>query len=328
MSVQLFWGIIFVLYGIRTGGLGSQNSLSVDFYEASCPTVDSIVFDTMTKLAKESNVVPPSTLRMFFHDCFIEGCDASIMISSTSSMKAERELPENNIAQNAFEAIVEVKKAVDRVCPGVVSCADIIAMAARDAVRLLGGPNWDVLKGRLDGFVSSAARAKGKVPLAEADATQLIQAFAARKLSVLDMVVLSGAHTVGFSHCNQFTNRLYNFSPGLKSDPSLNSTFALELEQTCPKGGDPNRFQPFDITTPFVFDNKYFKNLQSGKGLLFSDQDLVNSNLSVDIVRNLASSQEVFFSQFVDSMVKLGNVGVKTKLSVGNIRSDCTAFNS
>ncbi|KAH9292368.1 hypothetical protein KI387_042445 [Taxus chinensis] len=355
MSVRLFCSLILIINGIRTGAVAQP--LSVDFYKTSCPGVDSIVFDTMTKLAKQSNVVPPSTLRMFFHDCFIEvatqsessfpishgflikfrfdflfgflqGCDASIMISSTPNNKAERDLPENNIAQNAFEAIVQVKKAVDSVCPRTVSCADIIAMAARDAVTLLGGPSWDVLKGRLDGFVSSASRGNGKVPGSNATASQLIQTFAALNLSVFDMVVLSGAHTVGFSHCNQFANRLYNFSPTLKSDPSLNPTFASELEQTCPQGGDPNRFHAFDINTPFVFDNQYFKNLEDGKGLLFSDQDLATNNFSAEIVRSLAISQDVFFSNFVTSMVKLGNVAVKTNFSVGNIRTDCTALNS
>jgi peroxidase len=59
------------------------------------------------------------------------------MISSTPNNIAKRDLCENNIAQNAFDAIVQVKKAVDSVCPRVVSCADIIALAARDAVRLV-----------------------------------------------------------------------------------------------------------------------------------------------------------------------------------------------
>eukprot|EP00253_Pinus_taeda_P007864 PITA_07864 len=323
MSAKFFCCLILLIHGIQS----IDGQLSVDFYRVSCPAVDSIVFETMRKLANESNVVAPSTLRLFFHDCFIEGCDASIMISSTLNNRAERDLPENNIAQNAFDAIVQVKKAVDSVCPRVVSCADIIAMAARDAVRLLGGPNWDVPKGRLDGLVSQAVRARGKVPGANTNVSQLINIFAALNLSVLDLVVLSGAHTVGFSHCDQFTNRLYNFSSTTKTDPALNATFVSALEQRCPAGGNPNEFQAFDIITPFNFDNQYFRNLKVGQGLLFSDQDLVHNRFTAELVNRFALSQDIFFSNFVVSMVKLGNVGVKTNSRQGNVRRDCTAFN-
>eukprot|EP01018_Ginkgo_biloba_P016048 Gb_33119 [translate_table: standard] len=323
MLVISFCSLILVIYGFQS----AVGQLSADFYRFSCPSVDSIVFETMTDLANKSNVVPPSTLRLFFHDCFIEGCDASIMISSTPTNTAERNLPENNIAQNAFDAVVEAKKAVENKCPGVVSCADIIAMVARDAVRLLGGPTWEVLKGRLDGFISQATRAEGKVPGANSNATQLIDIFASLNMSVQDMVVLSGAHTVGFSHCNQFVNRLYSFSSTEKTDPNMNSSFARVLEKACPQGGDGTKFQAFDITTPFLFDNAYFKNLQLGQGLLFSDQELFTHNSTVQLVNDLGRSQDLFFSSFVASMVKLGNVGVKTDFSNGNIRSDCTAFN-
>ncbi|KAI8026103.1 Peroxidase 65 [Camellia lanceoleosa] len=40
--------------------------------------------------------------------------------------------------------------------PGVVSCADILAVAARDLLTMMGGPYYNVLLGCRDGFVSKS----------------------------------------------------------------------------------------------------------------------------------------------------------------------------
>lgn len=330
MSAKFILSLLVVIIHGLSGDLSAVlGQLSPDFYRFSCPNVDQIVFETMRTLSARSNVVAPSTLRLFFHDCFIQGCDASIMISSTPINRAERDLAENNIAQITFDTIVEIKRAVERACPGVVSCADIIALAARDSVALLGGPNWQVPKGRLDGLTSEAASSLGRIPSANINARQLINTFAASGFSLAEMVVLSGAHTVGFSQCREFTNRLYDFSPLMRTDPNMEPGFVRTLEASCPLTGDPSKFQAIDISTPFVFDNTYFKNLVAGRGLLFSDQDLFSGdNETRDIVMRLASSQDLFFTNFAAAMIKLGSLGVRTDRSDGEIRQDCTAFNS
>lgn len=72
----------------------------------------------------------------------MQGCDASILIAPTagSATKVEREMEENrNLAAEAFETVNIAKAAVESKCPGVVSCADILAVAARDFVRLVCG---------------------------------------------------------------------------------------------------------------------------------------------------------------------------------------------
>lgn len=55
------------------------------------------------------------------------------MIDSTRDNTAEKDSPAN-LSLRGYEVIDEIKEQLERECPGVVSCADVIAMAARDAV--------------------------------------------------------------------------------------------------------------------------------------------------------------------------------------------------
>lgn len=137
------------------------------------------------------------------------------------------------------------------------------------------------------------------------------------------MIALSGAHTVGFSHCNQFTNRLYS-SP---VDPTLNSNFAQQLQQACPRNFDPQVAINLDLQTPQAFDNVYYQNLVAGEGLLTSDQVLFTDSASQPTVVEFANNPGDFNGAFATAMRKLGRVGVKTGRQ-GEIRTDCTQFNS
>ncbi|KAI5082676.1 hypothetical protein GOP47_0002419 [Adiantum capillus-veneris] len=144
-------------------------------------------------MTAQTNVVPPAILRLVMHDAVVQGCDASILITSSINNQAERDYPDNqSIRQEAFDAIENAKAAVEAICPGVVSCADILALAARDAVVLSGGPTWDVPLGRLDSLVSSASNVARHLPLANMDVQQLTTIFAPLDLSMLDVIVLSG----------------------------------------------------------------------------------------------------------------------------------------
>lgn len=65
-----------------------------------------------------------------------KGCDGSVLLKSSGNNKAEKDGPPN-ISLHAFYVIDVAKKQIENVCPGVVSCADILALAARDAVALV-----------------------------------------------------------------------------------------------------------------------------------------------------------------------------------------------
>ncbi|OMO85390.1 Plant peroxidase [Corchorus capsularis] len=257
----------------------------------------------------------------------IRGCDASVMIASRNH-DAEKDSSDNlSLAGDGFDTVIKAKKAVEAKCPKVVSCADILAIATRDVIALAGGPSYKVELGRRDGLVSQASRVAGNLPEPNFNLTQLNTIFAKNNLSQTDMIALSGAHTLGFSHCKPFANRLYSFSPSSPVDPDLDPTYAEQLKQDCPPNVDPRIAVDMDPRTPRKFDNVYFKNLVVKKGLFTSDQVLFTDPASKQTVIDFAKNQTNFKAAFVTAMTKLGRVGVKTG-KTGEIRVDCTAFNA
>ncbi|CAI9092125.1 OLC1v1027294C1 [Oldenlandia corymbosa var. corymbosa] len=300
----------------------SNAALDSNYYAKTCPQAEKIILETVRNASIYDPKVPARILRMFFHDCFIRGCDASILLDSTPGNKAEKDGPPN-VSVRSFYVIEDAKTKIESACPHVVSCADILAVAARDVVAMSGGPYWNVLKGRKDGRVSRASETVN-LPAPSSNATQLIQSFAQRGLGVKDLVALSGGHTLGFSHCSSFEARLHNFSAMHDVDPSLNVEFALNLKQKCPKiHRDKNAGQLLDSTAS-TFDNDYFKRIVVGKGVFSSDQALYNDFRTRWIVESFARDQTSFFKEFAASMVRMGNVGV---VEHGEVRAKCNVVN-
>ncbi|VAI19509.1 unnamed protein product [Triticum turgidum subsp. durum] len=121
---------------------GGEAKLSPDHYRRTCPRVESIVRSAVARKVRATFVTVPATLRLFFHDCFVQGCDASVMIASGSN-DAEKDAPDNqSLAGDGFDTVVRAKAAVEKACPGVVSCADVLALAARDVVSMVNMPSF------------------------------------------------------------------------------------------------------------------------------------------------------------------------------------------
>uniref|UniRef100_A0A5B6ZEA1 Peroxidase n=1 Tax=Davidia involucrata TaxID=16924 RepID=A0A5B6ZEA1_DAVIN len=307
----------------------ARAQLRQNYYANTCPNVESIVRNVVNTKFQQTFVTVPATLRLFFHDCFVQGCDASVVIQSSGTNTAEKDHPDNlSLAGDGFDTVIKAKTAVDAIpsCRDKVSCADILAMATRDVIALSGGPSYAVELGRMDGLSSTASSVNGKLPQPTFNLNQLNSMFAANGLTQTDMIALSAAHTLGFSHCNKFANRIYNFSSQNPVDPTLNTAYAAQLQSMCPKNVDPRIAINMDPNTPRTFDNVYFQNLQQGKGLFTSDQVLFTDPRSKSTVNAWANNSPDFQKAFVTAMTKLGRVGVKTG-STGNIRSNCAAFN-
>ncbi|KAB5534067.1 hypothetical protein DKX38_017153 [Salix brachista] len=256
----------------------SPRQLSVDYYAKTCPQLELLVGSVTSQQFKEAPVSGPATIRLFFHDCFVEGCDASILISTTPGSKvlAEKDAEDNqDLRAEGFQTVSEAKALVESRCPGVVSCADILAIAARDYVHLAGGPYYPVKKGRRDGKISMASRVPYNIPRANFTIDQQLKLFNSKGLALQDLVVLSGAHTFGFAHCKQFVSRLYSFRGTKQPDPDMDPRLLKSLRMSCPQfGGNSDIVAPIDVTTPFLFDHAYYGNLEAKLGLLASDQAL------------------------------------------------------
>ncbi|XP_047317764.1 peroxidase 31-like [Impatiens glandulifera] len=300
-----------------------ESQLTLNYYQKSCPRFDQIMQETITNKQIKSPSTAAATLRLFFHDCFVQGCDASVLISSTPFNRAERDADINlSLPGDGFDVVVRSKIALELSCPGVVSCADILAFATRDLVRMIGGPYYSVKLGRKDSLTSKSTNVEGKLPRPTMTIDQLISVFASNGFSIQEMVAMSGAHTIGFSHCKEFSSGIYSY------DRSYNPRFADALRKACGDYQKNPTLSVFnDIMTPNNFDNNYFKNLPKGLGLLASDRGLFSDQRTKPFVQLYAANQTAFFDAFGRAMEKLGENGVKTTMRDGEIRRRCDAFN-
>ena len=216
----------------------------------------------------------------------------------------------------------KIKAAVENVCPGKVSCADILAFAARDSVARSAGFTFPIPSGRRDGTASSAISVFSGIPSPFFSAQQLIDSFAAKNLSVDDLVALSGAHSFGQTHCSFVTPRLYP-----AADPTLNGTLAAALVQACPRGGPGSTAVNNNaVTDPNVLSNQYYKNLVTGEVMFTSDQTLTSSAATAKMVQDNADPV-AWMARFAGAMVRMGGIEVLTGTQ-DEIRKVCGATNS
>ncbi|OVA11153.1 Plant peroxidase [Macleaya cordata] len=313
--------VVLVVFGL----LGSAFAqLKMGFYDQSCPKAEKIVLDYVNQHIPNAPSVAAALLRMHFHDCFVRGCDASLLLNSTSNNKAEKDAPPN-LTIRAFDFIDRVKSLVEAACPGVVSCADVLSLAARDSVVVTGGPSWKVPTGRRDGRVSNASEALSDIPSPFSNFTTLRTNFANKGLNVKDLVLLSGGHTIGVSHCSpSFSNRLYNFTGVGDQDPSLDSEYAANLKANkCRTPTDNTTIVEMDPGSFKTFDLSYYQHLVKRRGLFTSDAALLTDSTSRSFVTQLLQGDlSNFFKEFAESMEKMGRIGVNTGSS-GEIRKQC-----
>ncbi|PKU85995.1 Peroxidase 40 [Dendrobium catenatum] len=303
-----------------------SGSLQFNTYETSCPLVEPIIFAGVERAVSVAPRMAASLLRLHFHDCFVNGCDASILLDDTATFIGEKTAAPNLNSLRGFDVIDNIKAELETVCPGIVSCADILAVAARDSVLLLGGPSWQVEMGRKDSFSANKTEAENTLPGPNSNVATLTQKFQNVGISQRDMVILSGAHTIGKARCATFSSRFSFSGPG--SSVLGDQEFIVSLQQLCSSGSN-NTQVDLDLVTPSTFDNQYYVNLLSGDGLLPSDQALLGPDAGVveALVGSYAADVDAFFEDFKAAMVRMGRL-VSPAGNGGEVRRCCRVVNS
>ncbi|KAI3840841.1 hypothetical protein MKW92_033556 [Papaver armeniacum] len=306
--------VLCMLGGMHINTTSAQ--LSANFYATSCPNVLSTIQTAVRAAVANERRMGASILRLHFHDCF--GCDASILLDDTASFTGEKTAGSNANSVRGFDVIDTIKSQVEALCPKTVSCADILAVAARDSVVALGGRSWKVPLGRRDSRTASANDANSNLPGPGSSLSGLITNFANKGFTAKEMVTLSGSHSIGQAQCASFRSRIH-------TESNIDTAFANSLKGICPTSGSSSNLAPLD-STPILFDNTYYKNLVSKKGLLHSDQELFNGGSTDAHVTAYSNNNPKFLTDFAVAMVKMGNLSPLTG-SNGEIRTNCRKTN-
>ncbi|XP_028762974.1 peroxidase 42 [Neltuma alba] len=297
--------------------------LVMNFYKEACPQAEDIIREQVKLLYKRHKNTAFSWLRNIFHDCAVQSCDASLLLDSTRRTLSEKETDRSFGLRN-FRYIETIKEAVERECPGVVSCADILVLSARDGIVALGGPYIPLKTGRRDGRKSRADVVEQYLPDHNESISVVLERFSAMGIDTPGVVALLGAHSVGRTHCVKLVHRLYP-----EVAPELNPDHIPHMLKKCPDAiPDPKAVQYVrnDRGTPMVLDNNYYRNILDNKGLLIVDHQLAYDKRTRPFVKKMAKSQDYFFKHFSRAITLLSENSPLTG-SKGEIRRQCNVAN-
>ncbi|KAI4374959.1 hypothetical protein MLD38_012890 [Melastoma candidum] len=179
-----------------------------------------------------------------------------------------------------------------------------------------------------DSRTASISIANRDIPPPNSTIQNLVTLFQRQGLDEVDLVALSGGHTIGMARCVTFKQRLYNQNGNNQPDSTLERGYYQELKTVCPRSGGDNNRSPLDLESPVWFDNTYYKLILWGKGLLTSDEKLLTGSLSstMELVRACAEDEGQFFLQFARSMIEMGSIKPLIGFN-GEVRKNCRHVN-
>jgi peroxidase len=170
MAMAMGWlSALAVVAALAGAARAQQQQLSPGFYDATCPAVQAVVRRGVARAVQSEPRMGASLLRLFFHDCFVnvrgrnqgrggrslsflsmqvsdkcvrvwgsQGCDASVLLDDVpGNFTGEKHAGPNANSLRGYEVVDAIKSEVEASCYATVSCADILALAARDAVNLV-----------------------------------------------------------------------------------------------------------------------------------------------------------------------------------------------
>mmetsp|Transcript_95808 Transcript_95808/g.228141 ORF Transcript_95808/g.228141 Transcript_95808/m.228141 type:complete len:398 (-) Transcript_95808:96-1289(-) len=234
----------------------------------------------------------PIMVRLSWHDAGVfngaDGCPNAAMRlagGGEHAFGANAGLPQ--VAIPLLQAIS------DKYVPRLISHADLWALAANVAIKVMGGPDIVTHFGRVDAQSPSdgATSAAGRLPDGDKDAQHLRDIFRPKGFTDKDIVALSGAHTVGACHADRSGFEGPWTADKLKFDNTyfqdlLNKTWSMETVKS---------------------GNKQYR---SGKEMMLTtDMALVEDPKFKEVVVKYASNQGAFFDDFKEAWVKLQELG-------------------
>ncbi|CAO2142367.1 unnamed protein product [Urochloa humidicola] len=267
---------------------------SADYHALSCPSLEYIVTVEVDVAIERDYSIAAGLIRIYFNDCFPQGCDASLLLKGPWS--EERFPPNAFLNQKAMRLIEDIRIIVHRECGPTVSCSDILALAACRAFVIANGYNakYHVQLGRYDNVAPAIMGDVIAIPLPQSNIDTLLNDFASRGLDASDLVALSGAHSIGKAHCESFRDRAAQY----------NTDFTRKLFWDCRR--DANAVEDLDHVTPQLLDNQYYKNLYKGEGVFTSDMALLNHPETAKWVKYYNDYPPIqFLIQFASRMEKL-----------------------
>nr|GMD05218.1 anionic peroxidase [Ipomoea batatas] len=234
-----------------------------------------------------------SLIRLFFHDCFVDGCDAGLLLNDTANFTGEQTAGGNNNSVRGFGVIEQAKQNAVTKCPNTpVSCADILSIAARDSFEKFTGETYTVTLGRLDARTANLTGANTQLVGPSEDLASQISKFAAKGAFI-------NPARVSTLNCN--------------CSGTVNTTGLVGL--------DP---------TPTTWDQRYYSDVADGQGLLFSDNELITGNTTSAAVHRYRDAMDAFLSDFAAAMVKMSNLPPSpgVALEIRNVCSEVNAINT
>lgn len=99
----------------------------------------------------------------------------------------------NNYGIRNLEKIQAIKAVVEAVCPGQVSCADIIALVAQESIAFTGGPELQLPLGRKDSRTSSHQQADIHLPSPGASVDEILRIFMSKGMNLEESVAILGS---------------------------------------------------------------------------------------------------------------------------------------
>ncbi|GAB2284543.1 hypothetical protein Dimus_018997 [Dionaea muscipula] len=335
LAVLVFFSSTLLIPSTTAAGRGGGNGLHANFYRFKCPQAERVVSSVVNAALKDYPDVAASLIRLHFHDCFVNGCDASILLDYTPTGEQTEKLSPASFGVRGYEVIDEAKGRLEEECPGIVSCADIIAYAARDAAVVSAFPMYRVPGGRRDGRVSRSKDVEGNIPLPTRDLDQMVRIFLKKNMTQDELVTLLGAHSIGTVHCQMISKNLYNYSNDSPVDPNLDPDYVRQLVSKCPRPAGSKNVPPPDevvrlnpVGSGDVLDNTFYSNVMTGKAVLPSDQVLYSDTRTRNQVIELANANSylTWVKKYQRAIVKMGRLGVLTGQN-GEIRRTCRVVN-